>query len=95
MCGSEAMLGSARPWAWTVRASSAYRTPPETRTVRASVSTSITGGRSAIDSRTPSGPGSAISLKECPLPSTRTRALPATRAASPSSEEGRCSFSAE
>ncbi len=80
MCGREAMLASARPCACTVRASSAYRTPPETRTVRASRSTSITGGSPAIDSRTPSGPGSAISLKECPLPSTRTLAPAATRA---------------
>ncbi len=91
MCGSEAMFASARPRACTARASSAYRTPPPTRTVRAAVSTSTSAGRSASDSRTPSAPGSAISLKECPLPSTRTRALSATRARSACGECGRSS----
>ncbi len=91
MCGSDAMFASASPAPCTTRASSAYRTPPPTRTVRAAESTSTSAGRSASDSRTPSGPGSAISLKECPLPSTRTRALSATRVRSAAVVCGRSS----
>lgn len=94
MCGREAMFGSASPCACTTRASSAYRTPPPTRTVRAAVSTATSEGSASSDSSTPSAPGSAISLKECPLPSTRSRALSATTARSASSERGRCSSSA-
>lgn len=91
MCGRDAMLGSASPCSATRRASSAYRTPPDTRTVRAVVSTSNSGGSTAVDSRVPSGPGSAISLKEWPLPSTRTRALSDTRVLRASSVCGRWS----
>lgn len=55
------------------------------------MSTSISGASPVSDSSTPPGPGSAISLNEWPLPSTRTFSLPATRARSASTDPGRCS----
>lgn len=92
MCGSEARLPSAYPASCSRRPSSAYRRLAPTRTVRAASSISKTPGRADGDSSTPEV--SAMSLKECPLPSVRTVELLATSARSSSSEPGRSTRSA-
>src|SRR5699024_3558556 len=89
MCGSEPMLGRARPRSAAARASSPYRTPAATRTVRAVVSNSRSAG---IRARVTRGASlAATSENECRVPSARRRGLRATSALSSASVVGACS----
>ena len=93
MCGSEPSVRSARPARCTTGASSPNRTPAPTVTVARSRSTSMRGGRSAVQTWTPVV--SAIGENECPVPSARIRSLPATSSCSCSTSTGRCTERAE
>ena len=86
MCGSDARLASAQPRACRRVATSPYRLPPSTVTVRASVSSSNTRGRCSSDT---SRSLSTRSVKECREPTARTRGAAATTSASSSTDAGR------
>lgn len=87
MCGSEARLASAHPSACRWVATSPYRRAAATVTRRRSRSMLISGGSPARLTRSPSV--SPSRLKECPLPTARTRRLPATSRRSSSTLVGR------
>ncbi len=86
MCGSEAMFASAKPASCSSGASRAYVMRAPTRTLAAAPSISARSGIRSSTTRSPVV--SATWLKECPLPSARTRELAETSRWSSSSEVG-------
>ena len=87
MCGSEARLGTAKPAASSVAAMSPYRLAALTRAVARALSISRTGGSAERSTWSPSV--SAMSLKQCRVPSAFSRVDDATSDWSSATDVGR------